>query len=78
MLSDANVYMQGLQDRRLDTNPEPVSHGDVDISNPNILQERPYRNRRSPIIVELGKEEIFTLSHTKKNAKVVSRQWSGQ
>lgn len=59
MEPDQKVYMQGMQDRRLDTNPEPVHHEDIDISNPNILQEEPYRNRRSPIIVEFGNVKFF-------------------
>lgn len=56
MESDNDLYTQGLQVRRLDTSPEPVHHKDIDISKPSILEERPYRSRRSPIIVEFGIE----------------------
>lgn len=61
MDSDLDEFMQGIQDRRLDTTPEPVHGHDLDISSPNILEESAFRNRRSPIIVEFGKEEIVIL-----------------
>lgn len=59
MEKNLEVCMQGMQDRRMDTTPEPVHRQHIDISNPNILEERPYRHRRSPLIVEFGKVESF-------------------
>ncbi|XP_026322157.1 uncharacterized protein LOC113231838 [Hyposmocoma kahamanoa] len=59
MLSDID-FMQGLQERRLDTAPEPVYNTDIDITKPNILQERPFRNRRSPVIVEFADARDIT------------------
>lgn len=65
MDTDGKIYIQGMQDRRTDTFPEPVHAKDLDISEPMILEEKPYRNRRSPIIVEFGKVAFFNSSNIK-------------